>query len=357
MNEVVERSAIVINLAQRLRAVRNLLLTEPGPPTDDGPGRDAGNVLDELVRAVQTDLSPDRLWLLSTAVSGVYPTPEEVVAGVRFFELARPVKATLWLLDQTLTSDVQSAASGQLRVVTDRVVVDVDHSARHDMHIGIHQVVRRTLPIWDRDRPILLAAWTDDRGAWRTLSSVERDRVLRWGRSPNDLGSGDVPPPATIVPWRTVVVLPEVPSEDAWRRLAALAQYSGNAVVAIGYDCVPVVSADLVHPGEPQSFCRYLTVLKYARRIAGISRSAAAEFSGFACTLPAQGLVGPTVVVHVFLPPHDYGPGPARHRPRRHRRCTFGPVRERPGAPQEPAGPSLRGPSDSGERGWSLSYC
>jgi glycosyltransferase involved in cell wall biosynthesis len=57
-----------------------------------------------------------------------------------------------------------------------------------------------------------------------------------------------------------------------------------------------VVSADLVHPAEPQSFCRYLTVLKHARRIAGVSRSAAAEFGGFAATLPAQGLPGPTVV-------------------------------------------------------------
>jgi glycosyltransferase involved in cell wall biosynthesis len=296
MMQVVEPSVVASNLAQRLRAVSHVLLTEPGPPAGDDASRDAGIVLDLLVRAVQTNPSPDRLWLLSTAVSGAYPTPEEVVAGVRFFRLAPPVEATLWLLDQTLASGVQSAVSGELRVVTDRVVADVDHSARHDMHIGIHQVVRKTLPLWDRDHPVLPVAWTDDRAAWRTLSGGERDRVMRWGTRSGGVGSADGSSPETIVPWRTVVVLPEVPPEDAWRRLAALAQYSGNAVVAIGHDCVPVVSADLVHPGEPQSFCRYLTVLKHARRIAGVSRSAAAEFGGFAATLPAQGLPGPTVV-------------------------------------------------------------
>ncbi len=296
MIQVVEPSVITTNLAQRLRAVSAVLLAEPGPPAKDEASRDAGNVLDLLVRAIQTNLSPDRLWLLLTAVSCVYPTPEDVMAGVRFFQLATPVEATLWLLDQTVASDLQDAASGELQVVTDRVVVDVDHSARYDMHIGIHQVVRRTLPVWDRDHDILPVAWTDDRGACRTLSSVEEDRVMRWGMRPDDTGGSDISPPGRIVPWRTVVVLPEVPPEHAWRRLAALAQFSGNAVVAIGHDCVPVVSADLVHPGEPQSFCRYLSILKHARRIAGVSGSAAAEFRGFAATLPAQGLAGPTVL-------------------------------------------------------------
>ena len=109
-------------------------------------------------------------------------------------------------------------------------------------------------------------------------------------------GAADLTPREIIVPWRTVVVLPELPPEDCCSRLAALAQHSGNAVVAIGYDCIPVVSADLVHPSDPERFGRYLTILKYARGIACISESASIEFGGFSSALPAQGLPGPDVL-------------------------------------------------------------
>jgi glycosyltransferase involved in cell wall biosynthesis len=99
-----------------------------------------------------------------------------------------------------------------------------------------------------------------------------------------------------VVPWRTVVVLVETPPTEAAGRLAALAQYSGNALVAVGHDCVPVVSGDLVPAADTQRFSRYLTILKYARRIAGVSNSAAREFEGFSSGLAAQGLSGPAVV-------------------------------------------------------------
>jgi glycosyltransferase involved in cell wall biosynthesis len=138
-------------------------------------------------------------------------------------------------------------------------------------------------------------AWTDERTAWRTLWGPEQQRVLRWGLDPGT-GSGPGEPPVLVLPWRSVVVLAETPPQEACGRLAALAQYSANAVVAIGHDCIPVVSADLVPAYEPQRFCRYLSVLKHARRIAGVSSSAAAEFAGFAAALPAQGLPGPAVV-------------------------------------------------------------
>jgi glycosyltransferase involved in cell wall biosynthesis len=188
-------------------------------------------------------------------------------------------------------------------VVSGGVVVDVDHAARHDLHTGIQQVVRRTLPVWARDHPLVAVAWTDERAAWRTLSDPERHRVFHHGAAATPhgaaqdgaTGDGAAPAGTLVIPWRSVVVLAETPSLEACSRLAALAQYSGNRVVAVGYDCIPVVSADLVPDYEPQRFCRYLTVLKYAQRIAAVSSSAAAEFTGFAAALPAQGLPGPAV--------------------------------------------------------------
>jgi glycosyltransferase involved in cell wall biosynthesis len=97
------------------------------------------------------------------------------------------------------------------------------------------------------------------------------------------------------VPWRSVVVLAEVPPPAANARLAALAQSSGNDVSVIGYDCIPVVSADLMPDGESERFVHYLSMIKHAKRIVAISDSSAAEFQGFANMLATQGLRAPDV--------------------------------------------------------------
>jgi glycosyltransferase involved in cell wall biosynthesis len=182
-----------------------------------------------------------------------------------------------------------------LLVVADRVLVDVDHSARYELHTGIQQVVRRTLPIWNRDHAVLPVAWTVDRAGLRSLSHSETRRVLCWGAN-QDAGPSQSAPRPLVVPWRTVVVLLETPPGRATDRLAAVAEYSGNAIVAVGYDCIPAVSADLVPLAERDRFARYLSILKFARCIAGISGSATGEFRGFGAALIAQGLQSPSIV-------------------------------------------------------------
>jgi glycosyltransferase involved in cell wall biosynthesis len=292
------------NLAQRLTAVSDILL----PAGEEAAAGGLGELLEQLVAAVQVDRSPARVWLLSTAVLGAFPRPDDVVEGVRHLELDSSMEAMLWFLDRGLSDDVRAAARNRLQIVTDRVVVDVDHSARHELHTGIQQVVRRVLPVWYAEQRIEPVAWADRTPGWRPLSPVERDRVLR------SSGEQAVPPPndsaaTMVVPWQTTVVLLEVPPAAACERLAALAQYSGNVVVAVGYDCVPVVSGDLAPPAEPVRFTHFLAALKHARRIAAISRSALAEFSGFTSALGAQGLPEPEVFECVLAdePLHSVG--------------------------------------------------
>ena len=84
----------------------------------------------------------------------------------------------------------------------------------------------------------------------------------------------------------------EVPVREVCVRLAALARSSGNRVVAIGYDCIPVVSADLSPATATTRTAHYLSMVKHAKRVGAISSSAFAEFSGFVEMLPAQGLSG-----------------------------------------------------------------
>jgi glycosyltransferase involved in cell wall biosynthesis len=103
------------------------------------------------------------------------------------------------------------------------------------------------------------------------------------------------------VPWRSVVVIVEVPPAGVLDQLAALGRCSGNRLVAVTHDAIPATSADLVVPEETSKVVRYLAAVKFASRIAGVSASAAAEVAGFVRSLASQGIRGP-VVGEVALP-------------------------------------------------------
>ncbi len=281
-------------LASRLRAAAAVLIDHELPEADPDPALDAAVILDLVVRDVHAKPSTDRIWLLFAAISSSLPTSDEVRSVMRELELSTVEAATLWLLDVCLEAAASGSPKREMIIISDGVIVDVDHSAQYDLHTGIQQVVRSTVPRWESEHDITLAAWTPGRTAYRALDRSEHDRIRNWE------AREEAPPTASdslalIVPWHSTVVLAEVPPGTSCDRLAALAQFSGNRLVAIGYDCIPIVSAEMVPLEEPNRFARYLSMIKYAHRVAAISVSATAEFSGFAAALPTQGLVGPTV--------------------------------------------------------------
>jgi len=301
VNAVVSPLQIEAALSQRLRAVATCLLEEEAPAFDEHAARDAANMLDALVRAVRNAPSPARIWLLCAAVSGSLPTRDAVVAGTRFFRLAPTIEATLWLLDCAIeSSNNPRVAHMDLQIVCDGVLVHVDHSARHDLHTGIQQVVRQVYPLWARDHDVVPVVWTRPAEAMRTLTSQELGRLFQ-NKPDGSTQNASFEPPALVVPLRSVVVLAEVPSPDACDRLAALAEFSDNEVVAIGYDCIPALSPEMMPVGETNRFARYLPVIKHARRVASIGTTSTAEFRGFSSALCIQGLPGP-VVSEVPLP-------------------------------------------------------
>ncbi|WP_353648248.1 glycosyltransferase [Nakamurella sp. A5-74] len=285
-------------LAGRLRAAAVALDIDlnavPAPVGDDG-AQDAARVLDLLAVRVADTLAKDEIWLLLTALSAAYPTLDELTDARRALQL-EGVAGIVELLDTSLLRAQQvGEPRSRIRIVTGGVVTDVEHSAKHDLHTGIQRVARSLLPQW-RSRPeVVPAVWTDASGALRELRPAERQRALEWGRE--DAGPvGEDGVDTLLVPWRSVVLLVEVPSSEADPRLAALAAHSGNRLVAIGYDAIPVVSADTVPPADSVKFVNYLSALKYGHAVAAISHAAAAEFSGFVSMLPTQGLTGPTVL-------------------------------------------------------------
>jgi glycosyltransferase involved in cell wall biosynthesis len=275
----------------RLIAVADVL--SPGVDTAVPTAR----LLQSLAVAVKNDPSHARSWLLFTAVAGAFPEPADVLDLLRRLDLASPGAALVSVLSSTI--DVASRTVGSLRrleLVRGSVVVDVNFCARHEHNTGIQRVVRETLPQWvDAGRAMRLVAWTDDSSVFRGLTAAEEDRVLRWNARRRPAETRIAPDEPMIVPWESHVFLPEVPFDKLCSPLEAIAQYSGNAVSVIGYDAIPLVSADGQRSAESERFAHYLSVIKYADSVAAISESAAEEFRGFVSALGAQGLVGPRV--------------------------------------------------------------
>jgi len=283
-------------LRQRLGAVAELLTPARGSHLE--PTSPAISVLDDLVAHFQRDrVDLAEAWLLLTALAGAMPLPGDVVDAGRTLALERGWAVSISLLENAATlSRQRGTADIELKIVTGGYLVDVDQTANTDRHTGIQRVVRETVSRWAARREVTLVGWTSSGGGFRFLTSAEIDRVVAWDDTRAYLHARERSGPThLVVPWKSTLLLPDVPTPHKCLALAALAEYSGNSVAMLGYDAIPVLSADLRPPQEPDLYTKYLTVVKHARRVAGISLAAASEFAGFASALSSQGLTGPSV--------------------------------------------------------------
>lgn len=278
------------------------------------PRRDPGELLSRLVRRARRTDGLAETWLLLAAVTGVLPLEDEVRTAARRIALRPEGDAELELLDIGAQLSRRGRPARTLQVVRGAVVVDVDFCARHATHTGIQRVVRETLPPWRSAHDIVPAAWNSTYTCLRRLTEAEEQMVFDFSTDDDPDRPVEPDDAPLVVPWHSIVVLPEVPEPLAAPPLAALAQHSGNTVVAVGYDMIPVVSADLRPGPEATRFTQYLNVIKHTARVAAISRSSEAEFRGFASALEAQGLAGPAVR-EIVLPAAVPADGPAAHRP------------------------------------------
>jgi glycosyltransferase involved in cell wall biosynthesis len=260
--------------------------------------------LDRLARVVRESDDVRQAWLLHIGITGIFPEPDDLARLRRNLILATPATAFLKALEGTIAAGSRSfSALRTMEVVEGKVFVDVDFCARWEHNTGIQRVVRHTVPEWQDDpaRAHRLVAWTSDYTAYVDLTDRQRDRVLHW----NDRRFEKVVDPKVtnesletahiLVPWNSTVLLAEVPTDGVCPELACLAESSPNSVAAIGYDTIPLVSADSLPDAESERFAHYLSVVKHVDVVAGISESASDEFQGFVDALPSQGLRGPRV--------------------------------------------------------------
>jgi hypothetical protein len=299
-----EPSELLTALDQRLAEAASVLLDTDalGLPEPGHPGTTASRLLPELIALCTDPRRQDARWLVLTAAFGAFPTIDQVLEFGRSIELGTTEVSESTLLAEVIKDPGRGRVDLPMTIVSNGVVVDVDFCARHDTHTGIHRVVRETMPRWSAEHEITTVASIDQYSCFRTLAPREVNRVFAYNQpDPVDPAAEAAYRPRLVVPWSSVLVLAEGanPREGANVRaggqLAALAKFSGNTVSIVGYDMIPVTSAEVRPRADPDAFAQYLTVVKYAHRVAGISRSAAAEFTGFTQSLVAQGLPGPEV--------------------------------------------------------------
>jgi len=276
-------------LGRRLRAVAEFLTD------DDLGGSSTATCLDILARAVARDPHDARIWLLATAVAGGYPTSHEVVLIRRELLLARPGEELGAVLTGiAATASAASGSESDLELVIGGVLVDVHFCATHAHNTGIQRVVRNTAPFWV-DRGAVPVAWTPDGTGYRRLGSEQEELALRW-RSGLGGTSEDRTASPVIVPIGGTVLVPEVPAAEHLDRLTAVAAFSGARVGLIGYDAIPIASAEDVPVEESNRFANYVTLVKHATTVSAISATTAEEFRGIRHAVGAQGLRGPEIM-------------------------------------------------------------
>lgn len=267
--------------------------------------RGPGALLQQLTAALLPAPRDRDVWLLLVAAAAAFPNADEVRATRRELARADAAHAFSAFLSRALDPAIHSESlADDLEVVVGGTVVDVDFCARHMHNTGIQRVVRQTVSRWADDPTAAptLVAWTDHGRIMRTLDSLERARVVDWNTAKDGpSGKAEGERTSLIVPISSTVAVVEVPRAELCEPLAALAEFSDNHVVAIGYDAIPVVSADTVPAAETERFVRYLSFIKHVDTVASISESVRDEFAGFATSVSPQGIAG-AVNVAVPLP-------------------------------------------------------
>jgi glycosyltransferase involved in cell wall biosynthesis len=249
------------------------LLVEPTGSLTGAAARTA--LIDGLPAPSRRDV-----WLILAVLDGMLPTSSRVV------EWHRRIRTDG--LSETLTALVtgRNRRSHAVRVIAGGVIVDAHNTVSSELSTGIQRVVRNLIDRWQGNREFTLVAWNSDYKILRQVPAGSHRNVSLATHAPN----------TSIIPWGGVYLLPELAVErPRLERIQALAEFSGNASGVIGYDCVPITSAETAGPGMPAAFSENLAAVARMDKVATISGASATEYIGWRAMIESAGLVGPDV--------------------------------------------------------------
>lgn len=270
------------------------------------PGVAPSRELDELVDQLGAALRPgasDEIWLTLSVLVGALPVRDDVIDAIRLVRLDGPTA----LIRSLLASRANGFVLNRLRmpeitVVRGATVVDVHHTARTGLATGIQRVVRKSITEWTKEHDLVLVGWDTAQRTLRVLGPDLRTNAL-YGTIP---AAAADPAAAILIPWRSRYILPELAVEDErTARIATLAEFSGNDTATIGYDCVPLTTAETAHPGISAAFSRTLVAVSHMQKVATISDAAAVEYGGWRSMLAGVGRPGPEI--RAILLPSEAG--------------------------------------------------
>jgi glycosyltransferase involved in cell wall biosynthesis len=258
----------------------------------------------ERLEELLSPADPSAVWLALSVLEGELVTAAEVHRAVRAIHLDGVQAA----LGASLARTISSWFSGQedepeVEVASNAVLVDLEHTARSGLATGIQRVARETVRRWARDHDVTLVGWTADSRRMRRLTQEEVALVVR------DEPAAPAGPPAgdgaerrvVIVPWESTYLLPELSLErERNERIAAVAQFARCRTGAIGFDCVPITTAETTALGVSEAFALNLAAVRYTDRVSAISGAAATEYRGWRTMLQSRGVAGPEITADLL---------------------------------------------------------
>jgi glycosyltransferase involved in cell wall biosynthesis len=271
-------------LTQRLELVVTTLSSAPAPA-----GRAA---LVDRFEQLLAPADPSCVWLALSVLEGELATTVDVRRAVRGIRLDGVGAAFGASRGRALRSWVAGRRRSEVRVLPGAVLVDVEHTARTDLATGIQRVARETAKRWVRDHAVTLVGWRPDHRSLRPLGAAEAHKALTGEDSSAAATDHDV----VVVPWESTYLLPELSPERARNeRIAALAQFARCRTGVIGFDCVPISTAETTALGVSEAFAGNLAAVRHMDRVSTISCAAAVEYGGWRTMLASVGADGPEI--------------------------------------------------------------
>jgi glycosyltransferase involved in cell wall biosynthesis len=262
-----------------------------GPPLRDRAG---------LLRRFEQLLAPadpSSVWLALSVLEARLATTPEVQRAVRMIRLDGVAAAFGVRAAQAAATWLRGRRRAEVRVLSGTVLVDVDHTARTGLATGIQRVARETARRWHAAHDVRLVGWTDDYRSLRPLTPEEGTKALT-GRGPTSAGPA---PDEVVVPWRSTYLLPELsPERPRNERIAALARFSRCRTGVIGFDCVPMTTAETTAMGVSDAFAGNLAAVRHVDTVSVISAAAGVEYGGWRRMLASVGQEGPGISVDLL---------------------------------------------------------
>ncbi|HEY0188612.1 MAG TPA: glycosyltransferase family 1 protein [Cellulomonas sp.] len=267
----------------------------------------------DVVRRATDRIDPDDravAWLTTAVVAMRLPTQHEVLRVSRAGVLDGPaatLAAAIALID--LPREPRP-----IRVVRGAIVIDVHNTARTTFFTGIQRVARECARAWvDQHENVLPIGWADDLLCPQDLPADRLARLLGQEGPQEDVAETgtETATPSLVVPWQCRYLIPELAAErPRTDRLLAMASFTGIEIGSIGYDLVPLTSAETAISGLPNEFAGHLAASRHYQRIATISDAAGDEYRGWRTMISGAGFTGPDIVT-VALAAEAQVPGPA----------------------------------------------